>query len=434
MPLNGELSDLSLSELIEFFCNQRKTGRLEVTYINGSIELYLHSGALVHAQIGVLRGVDAVYYALTQPNASFKFSPQLEGSEQSINQPWSSVVLEGLRRMDEGVPPPSAFPEDTAHPTLKVAESPVATPATLDSPSLVRQEFEKFEAERGIAFVAKSPAKTPEADREIAPAPIESPAKTAEADGETALAPVEPPVKTPEANKSKEPALTQPPAQSAAPPEEKADPPALKRFEASPAVATPKRVPATSPLFAQVEPKRRPGAGRMAAVAIAVVLLIAGIAVPWRWYARSQAITVSSDAVPPVINPSSSETVSPRTNDSASIAPDTTNALANPSSIDNESHRIEQRRTESARPKTGIAETPLTSSAMQPVADPNQRAVKPQPSPAAGGKKVTVQVTYDENGRVTQATGGDATALRIARQKRFPAGKPGSATVTIPIN
>jgi hypothetical protein len=35
---------------------------------------------------------------------------------------------------------------------------------------------------------------------------------------------------------------------------------------------------------------------------------------------------------------------------------------------------------------------------------------------------------------VTQASGGDANALRIARQKRFPAGKPGSATISIPLN
>ena len=47
---------------------------------------------------------------------------------------------------------------------------------------------------------------------------------------------------------------------------------------------------------------------------------------------------------------------------------------------------------------------------------------------------VTVQVSYDENGRVTQASGSDATALRIARQKRFPTGKAGTTTVTIPIN
>ena len=30
MALTGHLSDLSLSELIEFFCNQRKTGQLKV--------------------------------------------------------------------------------------------------------------------------------------------------------------------------------------------------------------------------------------------------------------------------------------------------------------------------------------------------------------------------------------------------------------------
>jgi len=45
-----------------------------------------------------------------------------------------------------------------------------------------------------------------------------------------------------------------------------------------------------------------------------------------------------------------------------------------------------------------------------------------------------VTVTYDESGRVTQASGGDAGAIRIARQKRFPAGKAGSATITIPVN
>ena len=52
----------------------------------------------------------------------------------------------------------------------------------------------------------------------------------------------------------------------------------------------------------------------------------------------------------------------------------------------------------------------------------------------SGAKKITVTVTYDESGRVTQASGGDASAVRIARQKRFPAGKAGSATITIPIN
>jgi hypothetical protein len=60
--------------------------------------------------------------------------------------------------------------------------------------------------------------------------------------------------------------------------------------------------------------------------------------------------------------------------------------------------------------------------------------VKKTDAPRTGPKTVTVQVTYDEAGRVTQASGSDPTALRIARQKRFPSGKPGTTTITIPIN
>src|ERR1700682_1940196 len=111
MPLTGELSDLSLAELIEFFCNQRKTGRLKVIYSVGPGYFYLQSGSVVHARIGILRGIEAVYYALTLPNASFTFSPAFDAPEQTINQPWTSVVLEGLRRMDEGINPADPFPE-----------------------------------------------------------------------------------------------------------------------------------------------------------------------------------------------------------------------------------------------------------------------------------------------------------------------------------
>ena len=68
MPLTGELTDLSLAELIEFFCNQRKTGRLMVEYPHAPAYFYLQSGSVVHASIGVLRGIEAVYYALTQSN------------------------------------------------------------------------------------------------------------------------------------------------------------------------------------------------------------------------------------------------------------------------------------------------------------------------------------------------------------------------------
>jgi TonB family protein len=63
--------------------------------------------------------------------------------------------------------------------------------------------------------------------------------------------------------------------------------------------------------------------------------------------------------------------------------------------------------------------------------------------PATGPKSVRVSISYDEAGRVTQTSvvgsspGAEAyasTAVRVARGRRFPAGKAGSTVVTIPIN
>src|SRR5262249_5201674 len=95
-----------------FFCNQRKNGRLEVVCAEGTGYFYLASGSIVHAQIGVLSGMDAVHYAFGLPHASFTFSAGVESAEESINQSWQAIVLEGLRLIDEGVRPPIAFPHN----------------------------------------------------------------------------------------------------------------------------------------------------------------------------------------------------------------------------------------------------------------------------------------------------------------------------------
>ena len=105
MPLTGEINDLSLSELIELFCNRRKTGCLTVEYPQGTAQFYLKPGAIIHAAFENLNGAEAVHYALTLPNASFSFQSGIEAPEQSIDQPWTSVVLDGLRLIDEGVIP-----------------------------------------------------------------------------------------------------------------------------------------------------------------------------------------------------------------------------------------------------------------------------------------------------------------------------------------
>ncbi|MEK6279572.1 MAG: DUF4388 domain-containing protein [Acidobacteriota bacterium] len=325
MPLTGHLSDLSLSELIEFFCNQRKTGQLKVLYPQGQGYFYLQSGSVVDARIGVLRGIDAVYYSLTLPSAKFEFSGSSEATERTINQPWTQVVLEGLRRLDEGVVPSAAFPSDY--------EGDDENEERLSEKEESFADLEHLRVPSFLTFINK-----------------ESMGK-----------------------------------------------------------------------------RRYLVAG---AVTAAVLMSVAAIGVPAGWYGRKASSAAISQPVSPAVDvaPESSvvtEVIEPEPTE-------VTENAADPSAKrqrDRERAAARQERIEAQNQlANGTPLTPAPSTSAPATLNPVVRPEKP------GARKVTVTVSYDESGRVTQASGGDASAVRIARQKRFPAGKAGSATVTIPIN
>ena len=310
MALTGHLSDLSLSELIEFFCNQRKSGQLKVLYPSGPGYFYLQSGSVVDAKIGQLHGIDAVYYALTLPNAEFEFSADTQSVHRTINQPWTQVVLEGLRRLDEGISPGVAFP-----PGYLSDEDKAAVVEEEDSPATHTELHRSF-------------------------------------------------------------------------------PPNL--FSLGDSVSRRK------PLF-------------VSAIAVAVVASVAAIGVPAGWY-HAQKVATPTEAA--------ATTPAPQSNPVE--APATTQPVADVTGRQDEAAIAAKRQKEKekkAREARALESTPMASTPASASAQSK-----------AAAKRMVVTVTYDESGRVTQASGGDATALRIARQKRFPPGKAGSATVTIPIN
>jgi hypothetical protein len=354
MALTGELSDLSLAELIEFFCNQRKTGRLKVTYSIGPGYFYLQSGSVVHARIGVLRGIEAVYYALTLPNASFNFSTAFEAPEHTINQPWTSVVLEGLRRMDEGITPGEPFPAGS------------------------EAQVEEPEAEEAIPAVAVSEVPA------LAVSEVKAPSK-----------------------------------------------PVIEKREKPPIKGRVDDLPVMGGFLSQTNSSPRFGVWKLGVVIAAVALIVGVIAVPWSRYARSKAAKLPNEAqTAPAQN---SQAVAPASvvNESPA-APAATQTAAPMTTSDNADLAAKRAREARARLKAQeVASSPALAQPAPAAVAPT--VAKAQSSPA-GPRKAVVQVTFDENGRVTQASGGDATALRIARQKRFPAGKAGSATITIPIN
>ncbi|MDQ5846336.1 MAG: DUF4388 domain-containing protein [Acidobacteriota bacterium] len=319
MALTGHLSDLSLSELIEFFCNQRKTGQLKVLYPEGHGYFYLQTGSVVDARIGVLRGIDAVYYALTLPNAKFEFGSSSEPIERTINQPWTQVVLEGLRRLDEGVVPAPAFPAD-------YTEEQDAQDASEQNTSFT--ELDQLRVPSFLSFISK-----------------ESMGK--------------------------------------------------RRY-----------------MIASV-------------VTVVVLMTVAAIGVPAGWYGRTDLTAVSQPLTAATTTKPASSTV-PEVATEEVAQPAENNELADAAKRQRDKEKAKARE-EARQDKAALLNSPAPTS---PAASTN---VVPETAKASP-KKITVTVVYDESGRVTQASGGDAGAVRIARQKRFPAGKAGSATVTIPVN
>lgn len=99
--LAGHLDEQPLPDLIRRLRVQRKTGRLQVEYAEGPGSFFFDEGQLVDAQLGKLRGVEALYAALSLGGASFNFNPLVRPPERSIDrqgQRFIEDLVEGPRR------------------------------------------------------------------------------------------------------------------------------------------------------------------------------------------------------------------------------------------------------------------------------------------------------------------------------------------------
>jgi hypothetical protein len=99
--LTGHLDDRPLPDIIRTLRVQRKSGRLQVEYPEAPGAFFFEDGQLVDAQMGSLRGVEAIYAALSLRGASFNFNPLVRPPERSIDrqgQKFISDLVEAPRR------------------------------------------------------------------------------------------------------------------------------------------------------------------------------------------------------------------------------------------------------------------------------------------------------------------------------------------------
>jgi hypothetical protein len=118
--LTGHLDEQPLPELMRRLRAQRKSGRLQVEYSDGPASFFFDEGLIVDAQLGNLRGVEALYAAMELEGGSFNFNPLVRPPERNIDEQGRRFIedlVEAPRRESlaevraegrglEAVPPP----------------------------------------------------------------------------------------------------------------------------------------------------------------------------------------------------------------------------------------------------------------------------------------------------------------------------------------
>lgn len=109
MPLQGNLREMSLANLIQVNCQEMRSAQLTLTRADQTGEIYFSDGQVAHATFGALRGEAAVYALLQWDDGTFVLVLDVPTPEKTISVPWSALLLEGMKRVAEApVAPPHA--------------------------------------------------------------------------------------------------------------------------------------------------------------------------------------------------------------------------------------------------------------------------------------------------------------------------------------
>jgi DNA-binding response OmpR family regulator len=98
---SGSLSEMSIPDLVQVLWHGRKSGALRVRRAAEAGEIHLAEGRVVNALWGKVRGEDAFYAMLALKDGEFAFDPGFRAEEKPITASPESLLLEGMRRLDE---------------------------------------------------------------------------------------------------------------------------------------------------------------------------------------------------------------------------------------------------------------------------------------------------------------------------------------------
>lgn len=101
MTFQGDLSELSVADVIQITCQDGKTARLVLHHGEEKAVLYIQKGQLVHAIMGDLQGEEVVFVLLNWDDGTFISKADIESTDRSISRSVTEILLEGASRLDE---------------------------------------------------------------------------------------------------------------------------------------------------------------------------------------------------------------------------------------------------------------------------------------------------------------------------------------------
>lgn len=133
MAVRGSLQDLDLLTLLQMTCEEG--GDAQITLQRGveSASLYIQAGQIVHAEGQTQQGEAMVYEVLAWKDGTFALTRTVPAPAISIQRDWNSLLLEGLRRLDEQNGSPEHAVSETRHHTILAVSDDAATLAEIRS-------------------------------------------------------------------------------------------------------------------------------------------------------------------------------------------------------------------------------------------------------------------------------------------------------------
>ena len=99
MPLQGNLKEMSLANLIQMNCQERRSCRLTLSLGDQRGLVFLADGQVVHATLGDRTGEEAVYDMLAWDTGTFALDLNQPHPEISIHTDWQPLLLEGMKQL-----------------------------------------------------------------------------------------------------------------------------------------------------------------------------------------------------------------------------------------------------------------------------------------------------------------------------------------------